>query len=278
MRIDMSEYGEKFSVSRLVGAPSRLHRLRAGRAADRGGAPPPVLGDPARRGREGAPRGLRRAAAGARRRPADRRPGPHRRLPQHDPDPHLEPRQPVPGRPVADAGSRSRTPSRAGAPVVQAGVRQPARRHRRLLAADRGRTSARSSRSTRPSRAPPRRAAPPAGRHPGCAGLAGRARLRPDLRGPSAAPAHAARDRRQARAGAAGRGRSATATPCASTSRRTGTRSASHPPRSRRRTRATSTTTNSTTSSSSGTPSLPGSAARWRVRGVEQRTGGAKTT
>ncbi len=90
--------------------PSRIHRLRAGRSADRGGAPPPVLGDPARRGREGAPRGLRRAAAGARRRPADRRPGPHGRLPQHDPDADLEPRQPVPHRPDARAGSRRRRP------------------------------------------------------------------------------------------------------------------------------------------------------------------------
>ena len=40
VRIDMSEYGEKHSVARLVGAP-RLRRLRRGRPADRGGAPPP---------------------------------------------------------------------------------------------------------------------------------------------------------------------------------------------------------------------------------------------
>ena len=82
VRIDMSEYGEKFSVSRLVGAPPGLRRLRAGRPAHRGRAAAPVLGDPVRRGREGAPRGVRRAAAGARRRAPHRRPGSHGRLPQ----------------------------------------------------------------------------------------------------------------------------------------------------------------------------------------------------
>ena len=62
---------------------ARLRRLRGGRAADRGGAAPPVLGRPARRDREGARRGLRRPAADPRRRAPDRRPGPHGRLPQH---------------------------------------------------------------------------------------------------------------------------------------------------------------------------------------------------
>ena len=47
---------------------SRLHRLRRGRPADRGRAPPPVLRRAARRDREGTSRGLRRALAGARRR------------------------------------------------------------------------------------------------------------------------------------------------------------------------------------------------------------------
>ena len=91
VRIDMSEYSEKHTVARLVGAPSRLRRLRPGRAAHRGGAPPPVHGGAVRRGREGAPGRVRHAAAGARRRPADRRPGPHGGLPQHHPGAHLEP-------------------------------------------------------------------------------------------------------------------------------------------------------------------------------------------
>ena len=99
VRIDMSEYGEKHSVARLVGAPPGLRRLRGGRPAHRGRAPAAVHRRPARRGGEGAPGGVRRPAAGARRRPAHRRAGPDRRLPQHDPDPDLEPRLGVPRRP-----------------------------------------------------------------------------------------------------------------------------------------------------------------------------------
>ena len=77
---------------RVPGAPhgraarrraARLRRLRGGRPAHRGGAPPSVLGRPPRRDREGAHGGLRRAAPDPRRRPPDRRPGPHGRLPQH---------------------------------------------------------------------------------------------------------------------------------------------------------------------------------------------------
>ncbi len=64
---------------------ARLRRLRVRRPAHRGGPPPAVRRGAARRGREGAPGRVRRAAAGARRRPAHRRPGPHGRLPQHDP-------------------------------------------------------------------------------------------------------------------------------------------------------------------------------------------------
>ena len=60
---------------------ARLRRLRRGRPAHRGRAPPAVLGGPARRDREGPPRRLQRAAAGDGRRAPDRRPGPHGRLP-----------------------------------------------------------------------------------------------------------------------------------------------------------------------------------------------------
>ena len=91
IRIDMSEYGEKHSVSRLVGAPSGLRRLRRGRPAHRGGAPAALQRGAARRGGEGAPRGLRHPAPGARRRPAHRRPGPHGRLPQHAARAHQQP-------------------------------------------------------------------------------------------------------------------------------------------------------------------------------------------
>ena len=55
VRIDMSEYMEKFSVSAAHRRAPGLRRLRGGRPAHRGGAPPAVLRDPARRDREGAP-------------------------------------------------------------------------------------------------------------------------------------------------------------------------------------------------------------------------------
>ena len=96
VRIDMSEYMERHSVARLIGAPARLRRLRRGRPAHRGRAPPPLRGAAARRDREGPPRRLQRAAAGARRRPPHRRPGPHRRLHEHRRDHDQQHRQPVP--------------------------------------------------------------------------------------------------------------------------------------------------------------------------------------
>ena len=86
VRIDMSEYMEKFAVSRLVGAPARLRRLRGGRPADRGGPAPAVPGGALRRDREGPPRRLQRAAAAAGRRPPDRFAGPHGGLQEHGRD------------------------------------------------------------------------------------------------------------------------------------------------------------------------------------------------
>ena len=82
VRIDMSEYGEKHSVARLVGAPPGYVGYEEGGQLTEAVRRRPVLGGAARRGREGPPRGLRHPAAGARRRPAHRRPGPHGRLPQ----------------------------------------------------------------------------------------------------------------------------------------------------------------------------------------------------
>ena len=108
VRIDMSEYGEKHSRRPAGRRAARLRRLRGGRPAHRGRAAPAVHGGAAGRGREGAPGGLRHPAAGARRRPADRRPGPHGRLPQRDPDPDLQPRLAVPGRPDAGRTRRKR--------------------------------------------------------------------------------------------------------------------------------------------------------------------------
>ena len=82
------------------GRASGLRRLRRGRAADRGRAPPALLGAAAGRDREGAPRRVQHPAAAARRRPADRRPGPHGRLPQHDHRDDLERARPGVGVPA----------------------------------------------------------------------------------------------------------------------------------------------------------------------------------
>ena len=95
---------------------ARLRRLRRGRPADRGRAPPAVLGAPARRDREGPPRRLQRAAAGDGRRAADRRPGPDGRLPPRRAHHDLE----HPGRPGRGRGA------------LQARVHQPPGRHRRV--------------------------------------------------------------------------------------------------------------------------------------------------
>ena len=47
--IDMSEYMEKHNVSRLIGAPPRLRRLRGGRPADRADPPSALQRAPAAR-------------------------------------------------------------------------------------------------------------------------------------------------------------------------------------------------------------------------------------
>ena len=123
-------HGEALRVAARRRA-ARLRRLRRGRPAHRGGAPPALLGRAARRDREGAPRRLQRAAPGDGRRPPDRRPGPHGRLQEHRGDHDLE-------RPRRD---------RRRARDLQARVREPARRDRRVRRSSRARRSARSSTS-----------------------------------------------------------------------------------------------------------------------------------
>ena len=107
VRIDMSEYAEKHSVARLVGAPPGYVGYEEGGQLTEAVRRRPYSVVLLRRGREGAPRGVRRPAAGARRRPPDRRPGPHGRLPQRDPRADVEPRLAVPGGPDARPPTRS---------------------------------------------------------------------------------------------------------------------------------------------------------------------------
>jgi hypothetical protein len=64
LRFDMSEYMEQHSVSRLIGAPPGLRRLRAGRPAHRRRAQDAPLRARARRDREGAPDDLQHPAPG----------------------------------------------------------------------------------------------------------------------------------------------------------------------------------------------------------------------
>ena len=84
--LDMSEYMEKHTVSRLVGCASRLRRLRRGWPAHRGRAPQAVQRRAVRRDRKGPPRRVQHAAADPGGGPSHRQPGPHGRLPQHRAD------------------------------------------------------------------------------------------------------------------------------------------------------------------------------------------------
>ena len=83
IRIDMSEFMEKHSVARLIGAPPGLCGLRRGRLPHRAGARKPysvILFDEVEKAH---PDVFNVRAAGARRRPHDRRPGPHGGLQEH---------------------------------------------------------------------------------------------------------------------------------------------------------------------------------------------------
>ena len=93
IQVDMSEYMEKHSVSRLVGSPPGLHRLRRRRPAHRGRAPQAVLRRPHGRDREGASGRVQHPAPDPGGGEADRRPGAPRRLPEHDRDHDVEHRR-----------------------------------------------------------------------------------------------------------------------------------------------------------------------------------------
>jgi ATP-dependent Clp protease ATP-binding subunit ClpB len=77
IRIDMSEYQEKHTVSRMLGAPPRIYRLRRGRSTHGSRAAAAVRRRAVRRDREGASRSAECAAAAARRRAPDRWQRPH---------------------------------------------------------------------------------------------------------------------------------------------------------------------------------------------------------
>ena len=95
MRIDMSEYQEKHTVSRMVGAPPGYVGYEEAGPADRGGPAPPLCRRSLRRDREGASRGAERPSSAPRRRPPDRRQGPHGRFQEHGRDHDVQPGKPV---------------------------------------------------------------------------------------------------------------------------------------------------------------------------------------
>ena len=72
VRFDMSEYMERHTVSRLIGAPPGLRRVRPGGPADRRHPQDAARGAAARRDREGAPRSVQHPAADHGPRLADR--------------------------------------------------------------------------------------------------------------------------------------------------------------------------------------------------------------
>ncbi len=83
IRIDMSEYMEKHSVARLIGAPPGYVGFEEGGQLTEAVRRKPYSRRALRRDRKGAPRCLQRPAAGARRRPHHRRPGPHGGFQEH---------------------------------------------------------------------------------------------------------------------------------------------------------------------------------------------------
>ena len=119
-------HGEALRVAARRRA-ARLRRLRGGRPADRGRAPPALLGGAARRDREGARRRLQRPAAGDGRRPPDRRPGPHGRLQEHRPDHDLERRRRPRGRARPPSSRSSSTGSTRSSSSTSSRARRSAR-------------------------------------------------------------------------------------------------------------------------------------------------------
>src|SRR5690606_26168149 len=186
---------ERVHGEALRGPPDRcapgVRRLRGGRLPDRGGAPPAVLADPARRGREGTRGRVQHPAAGARRRPPDRRPGPHGGLPQHRDRDDLQPGEP------ADPGTGGRRLTRGPHPdegrgdgrragPLPPGVHQPPGRHRRLPPADQAADPPDRPHPAQGAGEATRRARAEAGAVGRGAGPAGRRRLRPGLWRPAA--------------------------------------------------------------------------------------------
>ena len=105
----------------------RVRRLRRGWPAHRGGSPSPLFGGAARRGGEGPPGRVQRAAAAARRWSADRWAGPHGRLHQRRADHDVESAGRAPR--LLPAGVHQPAGRHSAVPRAHAGGHRPDRRH-----------------------------------------------------------------------------------------------------------------------------------------------------
>ena len=137
IRFDMSEYMERHAVSRMIGAPPGLHRLRPGRPAHRGDHQAPVQRAPDGRDRKGAPGHLQHPAAGDGPRYADGQQRAQGRFPQRH-DHHDDQRRSAGAREGFDRlhelqGERRRDGRDQAA--LHAGVQESARRDDLVLAA-----------------------------------------------------------------------------------------------------------------------------------------------
>jgi ATP-dependent Clp protease ATP-binding subunit ClpA len=192
LRFDMSEYMERHSVSRLIGAPPGYVGFDQGGLADRRHRPAPPLGAAAGRDREGPSGPVQHPPAGDGSRQAHRPQRQVGRLPQRDPDHDHERRR---GRPRQ--GGLRLQPGRARGrrhggdqPDVHAGIPQPARRGHQLRPPAAGRGAPGGGEVRAPARGPAGRAS---GQHRAVARgprLAGAHRLRQPHGRPAAGPHH----------------------------------------------------------------------------------------
>ena len=190
VRIDMSEYSEKHSVARLVGAPPGYVGYEEGGQLTEVVRRRPycvVLLDEVEKAHPEVFDILLQVLDDGR---LHRRAGPDGGFPEHDPDPHLQPRIAVHRRPGAQRGVEAGRGDEGGPGDIQARVPEPAgRRHPVRLAVHRRTEQDRRSAGRTARQASGRPPAHPV-RHAGGPGMAGADRVRPDLRGPAATPAH----------------------------------------------------------------------------------------
>ncbi len=140
LRFDMSEYMEKHTVSRLIGAPPGYVGFDQGGLLTDAIRQDAARGAPARRDREGAPGHLQHPAPGDGPRDADRQQRPQGRLPPRHPD-HDDQR-----RRAGDGGRGDRLRRRA---------RTPTRARRRSRSSSRPSSGTASTRSSRSARSQP---------------------------------------------------------------------------------------------------------------------------